>query len=241
VDLRRCEQPGSGDERGLPATCVGNVSSPKTKAVAMAVIDLSFVLVGRTIPLDHGYALFSALSRIVPELHGDRRVGVHPIRGRQSAPGVLSLTERSRLKLRMPAERVAPYLVLAGSALDLDGDRVSVGIPRVEALCPAALLTSRLVTIGRLTDPGPVLESLRAQMAELGIDGTLTLFPSTNPKRAGELTRRVIRIKGKRLVGYAVGVRGLDEQSSVNLQEHGLGSHRRMGCGLFLPSREGDA
>jgi Cas6 Crispr len=56
-------------------------------------IDLPFALVGTTIPLDHGYSLFSALSRIVPELHGDRRVGVHPIRGRQSAPGEFSLTE----------------------------------------------------------------------------------------------------------------------------------------------------
>jgi CRISPR-associated protein Cas6 len=207
----------------------------------MAVIDLSFVLVGTTIPLDHGYALFSALSRIVPELHGDRRVGVHPIRGRQSAPGVLSLTERSRLKLRLPAEGIAPYIAIAGKELDLDGDRLTAGIPRVEGLRPAAVLTSRLVTIGRLIEPGPVLASLRAQLAGLGIDGTLTLFPSTDPKRAGELTRRVIRIKGKRLVGYAVGVRGLDADSSLKLQEHGLGSHRRMGCGLFVPSREGGA
>ncbi len=207
----------------------------------MAVIDLSFVLVGTTIPLDHGYSLFSALSRIVPELHGDRRVGVHPIRGRQSAPGVLSLTGRSRLRLRMPAEGVAPYIALAGSALDLDGHRLTIGIPRVEGLRPAPVLSSRLVTIGRLTEPGPVLESLHAQMAGLGVDGTPMLFPSTNPRRAGEPTRRVIRIKGRRLVGYAVGVRGLDADDSLKLQEHGLGSHRRMGCGLFAPSREGDA
>jgi hypothetical protein len=39
----------------------------------MPVIDLAFVLVGRTVPMDHGYALFSALCRVVPALHGDRR------------------------------------------------------------------------------------------------------------------------------------------------------------------------
>jgi CRISPR-associated protein Cas6 len=60
----------------------------------MPVIDLSFVLVGTTIPLDHGYSLFSSICRIVPSLHGDRRIGIHPIKGRQSAPGVLSLTDR---------------------------------------------------------------------------------------------------------------------------------------------------
>ncbi len=52
----------------------------------MPVIDLSFVLVGTTIPLDHGYILFSALCRVVPEMHGDLHVGVHPIRGQQTAP-----------------------------------------------------------------------------------------------------------------------------------------------------------
>ncbi len=75
-------------------------------------------------------------------------------------------------------------------------------------------------------------------MAELSIEGSLTLFPSTDPKHEGEPTRRVIRIKGKRLVGYAVGVRGLDADGSVKLQQHGLGSHRRMGCGVFIPSME---
>ena len=74
----------------------------------MPVVDLSFVLEGTTIPLDHGYSLFSALSRIVPELHGDRRIGVHPIRGRQSAPGVLSMIDGSRLKLRLLSEEIAP-------------------------------------------------------------------------------------------------------------------------------------
>ena len=109
--------------------CLGSVSPDfqGESAATMALIDLSFVLVGTAIPLDHGYCLFSALCRIVPELHGDRRIGVHPIRGRQSAPGVLSLTERSRLKVRLPAEGVAAYIAIAGQALDLEGRRVRWG------------------------------------------------------------------------------------------------------------------
>ncbi len=74
----------------------------------MPIIDLSFVLVGTTFPLDHGYSLFSAICRVVPGLHGDRRIGVHPIRGRQTAPGVLTLDDRSRLKLRLPSQRMSP-------------------------------------------------------------------------------------------------------------------------------------
>ena len=96
----------------------------------MPVIDLCFALVGNTIPLDHGYCLFSALCRVVPALHGDHRAGVHPIGGRQTAPRVMSLTEWSRLKLRLPSEQIAPYIAVAGQSLELDGHHVRVGIPQ---------------------------------------------------------------------------------------------------------------
>ena len=120
----------------------------------MPIIDLRFVLVGTTIPLDHGYALFSALCRVVPTLHGDKRIGVHPIRGMRTAPGVLTLTEHSSLRLRLPSEEIAPYIALAGRELDLDGHRLRVGIPRVESLVPAANLASRLVTFRGALAPG---------------------------------------------------------------------------------------
>src|SRR5438105_13305944 len=106
----------------------------------MPMIDLAFVLVGRTIPLDHGYGLFSALCKVVPHLHGDTRIGVHPIRGLRAAPGLLNLTERSLLRLRLPSEEIAPHLALAGCELDLDGHKLRVGIPRAESLPPAANL-----------------------------------------------------------------------------------------------------
>ena len=99
----------------------------------MPIIDLSFVLVGTTFPLDHGYCLFSAICRVVPGLHGGRRIGVHPVRGRQTSPGVLTLDDCSRLKLRLPSEDVAPFIALAGQALDIDGHRLQVGVPSVQA------------------------------------------------------------------------------------------------------------
>jgi CRISPR-associated protein Cas6 len=204
----------------------------------MPVIDLAFELRGTSIPLDYGYDLFAALCRVVPSLHGDRRVGVHPIRGIRLEPRRLTLVPRSRLRLRLASEEIAPYLALAGKRLDLAGSTLSVGIPHVEGLRAAPMLVSRLVTIGRLVEPEAVAESLRVQLASLGIEGTLALLPSTDSARAGAPTRRVIRIKGKRLVGYAVGVRGLDADGSLRLLEHGLGSHRRMGCGLFVPAKE---
>ena len=94
----------------------------------MATIDLGFGLRGTTIPLDYGYALFGALCRVVPGLHGDRAVGVHPIRGLRLGPMRLTLVPQSRLRLRLPAEEAGRYLALAGRVLDLDGSRLEVGL-----------------------------------------------------------------------------------------------------------------
>ena len=46
----------------------------------MPSIDLAFRLTGSAVPVDHGYALYAALSRILPEIHAAKDVGVQPIR-----------------------------------------------------------------------------------------------------------------------------------------------------------------
>jgi CRISPR-associated protein Cas6 len=204
----------------------------------MPVIDLSFVLVGSTIPIDHGYSLFSSISRVVPGLHGDRRIGVHPIRGRQSGRGVLGLTEHSRLKLRLTSEGIAPYIALAGQALDVEGHQLRVGIPSVLSLVPAASLASRLVTFRHALTPSDLEEDVRRELARLEIGGTPRFVPSARPVYSGQPIRRVLRIKEKKVIGFALRVVGLRAPESIRLQEEGLGGRRRMGCGVFVPFKE---
>lgn len=201
----------------------------------MPTIDLAFDLVGTTLPLDHGYPLFAALNPIVESLHGDRRIGVHPIRGRQVAPGVLALTDHSRLRLRLPSEEVASYLKFSGARLDLNGHRLRVGIPRVESLTPSPRLASRLVTFRNALDAESFLDHVRRELADLAIDAEPHLVPASRPGWQGQPLRRVLRIKDKNVVGYALRVAGLTAEGSSRLQEAGLGGRRRMGCGVFVP------
>ena len=50
----------------------------------MSTVDLAFALVGtRPIPSDHSYLLYASLSRLVPAIHSENGIAVHPIRGRQ--------------------------------------------------------------------------------------------------------------------------------------------------------------
>ena len=49
--------------------------------------------------------------------------------------------------------------------------------------------------------------------------------------------RRRVTVAGRRIVGYSVRVSGLSAEESLALQEKGLGGKRRMGCGVFRPTR----
>jgi CRISPR-associated protein Cas6 len=171
-------------------------------------------------------------------LHGDQRVGVHPIRGRQTAPGVLSLTEWSRLKLRLPSEEIAPYIAFAGRSLELEGHHVRAGIPQVVSLVPAPNLTSRLVTFRNALTTEAFEAHVCREFDRMQIAGAPHLAPSTRPNWQGQPLRRVLRVKDKKVVGYALRVSGLSSEESLRLQEVGLGGRRRMGCGVFVPVKE---
>lgn len=192
----------------------------------MPHVDLAFRLMGTKLPVDHGYALYSAINRLVPELHDAKGIGVHPIRGRYSGDGDLLLLPFSRLILRLPDGGIHPYLTLVGKTLDVDGHDLRVGVPEPRPLRPRAALYARLVTIKGFMDAEPFLEAANRQLHEIGATAEL---------RVGE--RRTLRVKDKQVVGFEVAAIGLDAEDSVRLQEAGIGGRRHMGCGIFVPLR----
>ncbi len=213
-------------------------------------VDLVFPAVGPAVPRSHGHALFGALSRIVPWLHGpdakSAGIGVFPIRGTPGGDGTLLLTpNRSCVRIRTPAQHLPLLLPLAGKPLELDGRRLRLGVPRVAALVPAPALSSPLVLIklahaaGKdCITPDLFLAAARRQLEAMGIPAAapgLQTYPEG--PRAGQPRRRVIRVREQTHAGYAMVVRGLTADESIRLQERGLGGRRLMGCGLFLPER----
>lgn len=191
----------------------------------MPIVDLAFELMGKWIPVDHGYALYAAMSRLVPAIHSAEGIGVHPIRGRYAANGCLALLPSSRLVLRLSADHIRLYLRMAGKTFEVDGHRLCVGMPEARLLRPATTLYSRLVTIKGFMEREPFLEAAKRKLNTMGITADLQL---------GE--RRTLRVKDKQVVGFEMLATGLDAESSVRLQEIGIGGRRRMGCGIFVPA-----
>lgn len=203
----------------------------------MTSVDLLFPLRGQTLPADHGYALYAALSRTLPALHqSTSKVLVAPISGVKEQPGVLRLSpDHAKLRLRLASDDIPMALPLAGKSLDVDGHPLQLGVPHVTGVIAAPTIRSRLVVIKGFAEPDSFLEAARRQLAALEIASIPAIPLLTAGPRSGLPSRKVLSIKGKRVVGFSLIVEGLSAAESIRLQEHGLGGRPKMGCGFFLP------
>jgi CRISPR-associated protein Cas6 len=202
-------------------------------------VDLLFPVHGDSVPTDHAYALYAALSGAVPAFHDPASpLRFAPLTGGRGGPGRLLLNRHSALRVRLPSDALPTVLPLAGTKLDVAGSAIRLGPPSVHTLVPAASLESWLVTFKNSREPDRFLDAARAKLAELGVTGTPTPRAIPAGPRAGEPRRRVVRVQGKAIVGYALLVTGLSAPDALRLQEHGLGGRTKLGCGFFLPARE---
>jgi CRISPR-associated protein Cas6 len=222
----------------------------------MVSLDLLFPVRGGVIPADHTYTLYGAISRIAPKFH-DKNAGLRflPLNGIPAGPRQLQLTDRTRLRVRVPGDSVRLALPLAGKSLDLNGSSIRLGVPSIATLNPAPALHARIVsfkmswqsphettknverpnlsnlptTLQAATMPDKYLDAVRRRLAALGIDGEPTLPLILTGARAGQPCRRVLRIKGRAIVGYSLIVSGLSAEHSLRLQELGLGGRSPWG------------
>ncbi|MBQ6620619.1 MAG: type I-MYXAN CRISPR-associated protein Cas6/Cmx6 [Thermoguttaceae bacterium] len=192
-------------------------------------LDVCFTLSprGTTIPADHGYAVFSAISRILPEWHEKEDLGILPICGVQTGNRQMFITEVSRLSVRIDADRIAEILPLAGKRLGLGRNYLQVGVPTVHPLTSASSLRSRLVTIKGFPQETEFREAVRRQL------NLLQIAPETEIVIG---KRRTLAVHDQPIVGFEVFLTNLSEKDSVSVQENGIGGRRKMGCGLFLPT-----
>lgn len=216
----------------------------------MNFLEIQFALRGetKTLPADHGYALYSAVKQVVQKSKKQfsdskqipEEVRLCSISGVPNREGKIHLHRRSRLRLRCPAEQVQVwYRLLQNQELNIRGHRVRLVQPRLTLPEPSETLKARLVTfklntIDHAEVPRYFLESCQKSLQRLEIKGQAFIDSNSD----GDLARRALRIKEKKILGYGVVVEGLNDEDSLKLQWHGLGGRQHFGCGWFYPMRE---
>jgi CRISPR-associated endonuclease/helicase Cas3 len=195
--------------------------------------ELSFELIGRRVPGDHSYGLYSALSQLCPALHKADDIRIRAIAGTPTEKGLIALNKNSRLYLRLPAEKVSWFNRLAGRSLTIGNYSLKLGMAHLSFLQPASQLRSRLVLIKGFQDPDAFLDVAIRQLKALSIQGQVQLLPD----REGNPRRKTLKIKRHTLVGYGMDVSRLSPQDSLRLQIFGIGDKQKMGCGVFIPRK----
>ena len=213
-------------------------SSPAQEhAVPDRVVDAVFNVSGRVLPVDHAYALSQAIQRALPWFADEDSAGLHVIHGAESGNGwqrlddpraLLQLPRRTKLALRIPKARIADASALVGRTLDVGGHALRVDKVALRALSRITTLFSRMVAIAPGDDEAGFLKNSADGLEALGIRPRKMLCGLTRP----------IATPTRTLQACSLMLADLSIEESVLLQQRGLGPHRKLGCGLFLPHKD---
>ena len=201
------------------------------------MIDVSYRISGRSLPVEHAHALSCAVQQCLPWFAQDQDSGLHLIHVAESGNGwmrpdavpggLLYLSRRTRLTLRIPDVRQMDAQALSGSTLDVDGHRLAVGEHKVRPLRPARTLFSRFVVTSEHDPESRFVALVEVELREMGLRTDRLLCGKTH----------LISTPDERLYTRSVLVAGLTPDESIVLQDTGLGPGRKFGCGLFIPCK----
>ena len=94
-------------------------------------IELAFPVMGQSLPIDHGYQLYSALKYRLMELKDWNDVSIKTISGKLDLNhrNQLILTDRSKLLIRLPSEKIPFVYSFCGKSLTIGKHKIRLGIP----------------------------------------------------------------------------------------------------------------
>jgi len=191
------------------------------------MIDVAFALEGDALAHEHRFAMAEALERALPWLQAEPRAGVHRLNVVCGGGDEDFVSRRTRLMLRVPRSRADETCALAGTRLHVGGHSLRAGRPQRRELLPHGTLYAHLVA-AEGTDEAAFLAAVQCELDALGV-------------RAQPVCGRWQAAEGGRIVGCSLMLTGLVPAQSLVVLQRGLGPHRRLGCGLFVPHRSAAA
>jgi len=189
------------------------------------VVDVFFDIAGTRVPADYAAALARAVAQVLPWFEADPRAGIHALRAAPSTHGQLVLARRAKLALRVPASAVSASLALTGQVLAIAGEAIVVGEGSARPLAPSATLFAQRVVTGA-PDERAFHDDVVQWLQDLGVRCEFI---------SGKA--RSTRVGDRQITGYGLALHGLAPADSLLVQGEGMGTERRLGCGIFVPHK----
>lgn len=209
-------------------------------AVPDDVVDLVYNINCKCLPLDHAYLFSSAIRTALPWMDNEPQAGIHLIHGAESGNGwlrpedttneLLHLSRRSRMTLRVPGHRIDDAHALTGQSLDIDGHKLEVGKARLKLFSTLPTQFARYVVVPEGVsheDEEAFMAYVVEQLKALDIKVRKLLCGRAHALQHpdGEIYTRSIMLAD------------LEVEEAITLQQKGIGQHKKIGCGLFIPHK----
>lgn len=211
--------------------------APAGEAAPGEIVDAVFAISCRSLPVDHAYALSQAVQAAMPWFALEPRAGLHTIHGAQSGSGwmrpedpdaLLQLSRRAKLALRLPRHRLEAAAALVGHTLQVAGWPLRVDSLALRPLSRITTLFSRCVVFTAAGDEAAFLVAAAGELDALGIEPQRMLCGRMTP----------VATPARTYQARSLMLAGLTQEQSLRLQQQGLGTERKLGCGLFIPHKD---
>lgn len=176
-------------------------------------------------PVDHGLAIYRELVRLLPWFADEPLGGIHPVTGWNMGQGELLLGRRAKLVVRICAARADDWRTLSGREIDVEGHAIAIGPAKLRPLPRHTPLFAHCVATGSEDEVDFANDVIRL-LDELEIDSRFI---------CGK--RQAIRTEEGPASGFSLMLHGLPVEHSLLVQQQGLGKHRKIGCGIFIPHK----
>lgn len=202
------------------------------------IVDLSFVIKCKCLPLEHMHPLSENLYTVLPWLKDEKLAGIHPINGAESGNGwersndpnqLIYLSRRQKMTLRLPKEHLDSAQGLVGQTLNVEGHDIEIGKSSIKKLSDLPTAFCRSIMVDGRMDEDDFLQWAFDELKALDI---------TVRKMMAGIERVVKLPDNSERITRSLMVAELEKAESVRLQQHGMGEGRKLGCGIFLPQKD---
>lgn len=209
------------------------------------IVDVLFSIDCKQLPLDHAWLLYKAIMGRFPEpITGENSalqvpLGIHHIHVAESANGwtrpeevmeaTLYPSKRTKLVLRAHKHQLANLSNLCEAELLIGKYPLKVGKMKTRLLTNSSVVFSRHVVCQDETESETVfLERNASEVHKL----TGIKIKKMMCGKSHQITTPNGPVYTRHLM-----IADLESEPSIKLQQFGLGAHRTLGCGIFLPHK----
>ena len=201
------------------------------------IFDVMFGMECKSLPIDHAWLLSQQLTKHLPWITDHEGAGIHQIHVAESNNGwvrpedgdaLLFPSKRSKMSLRIPSERYDEVKLLVGTIIDIDGHQIKIGKIKKKPLGNSGVVFARYVLMKDNQTESDFLTEIAAE---------IKYKTNTNVKKMLCGKTHTIKTPNAHLKAIHLMIADLDDETSIKIQQLGIGKGRELGCGLFLPHK----